>query len=66
VVIESDTLDLIHYMFFWVQGGGGEKEGMRWRGNDVSVMFWKVRTFYILFELEKEREYNELREEKSG
>jgi len=39
---------------------------MRWRGNDVSVMFWKVRTFYILFELEKEREYNELREEKSG
>lgn len=66
MVIESDTLDLIHYMFFWVQGGGGTKEGMRWRGNDVSVMFWKVRTFYILFELEKEREYNELREEKSG
>lgn len=27
-------------------GGGGVKEGMRWRGNDVSVMFWKVLTFY--------------------
>lgn len=45
VIIERDTLDLIYYMFYWAQGGG-TKEGMRWRGNDVSVMFWKVRTFY--------------------
>ena len=35
-----------HILYVLLGVGGGTKEGMRWRGNDVSVMFWKVRTFY--------------------
>ena len=51
-------------MFYWAQGGGGMKEGMRW--GEARCVSNILESADILFELEKEREYNELREEKSG